>query len=84
MHIERGRKSNSAPAVLPAGRRVFHAKNIKNAIDNLGVPVMLLADRFGPSHYYLPFDWYVFILALSYLLYCFFNLSMFCKALFKT
>jgi hypothetical protein len=43
----------------------------------IGIPVMLLADRFALSHYYLPVSWYVIILALSYLLYAFFNLAMF-------
>lgn len=48
----------------------------------MGTPIMYLSNRFGLSHYYGPLSWYVFILALSYLLYAFLNLMMF-PILFK-
>lgn len=48
----------------------------------LSVPIMILANTIGPSHYHMPIGWYVFILALSYFLFAFFLLATF-PVLFK-
>lgn len=42
----------------------------------LGIPIMLLVNRFAISQYYGPPTWYFSIIALSCLLFAFFNLAM--------
>lgn len=48
----------------------------------MGIPIMSLANHFSLSKWYLSFNWYAVIFALSYLLYAIFNLFMF-PILFK-
>lgn len=47
-----------------------------------GIPLAIFADRFSLSHYYGPLEWFLPIVAISYLLFAVFNLCMF-PILFK-
>lgn len=47
-----------------------------------GIPLAIFADRFSLSHYYGPLEWFLPIVAISYLLFAVFNLCMF-PTLFK-
>ena len=48
----------------------------------IGIPLAIFADRFSLSHYYGPLEWFLPIVAISYLLFAVFNLCMF-TILFK-
>lgn len=48
----------------------------------IGIPLAIFADRFSLSHYYGPLEWFLPIVAISYLLFAVFNLCMF-PILFK-
>lgn len=42
-----------------------------------GIPIMLITNYFGFSHYYYPLKWNIFIFAFAYLVFAFYNLAAF-------
>lgn len=71
---------NNLYLTLPVSRNaIVSGRFILGGIMGLGgvvlsIPIMILINRFGWSQYYLPFSWYVFVLAASYLLFSLFIL----------
>lgn len=48
----------------------------------ISIPIMLVINQFGWSHFYIPFSWYIFIFALSFFLFSLLNLATY-PVLFK-